>query len=138
MANVTEQFGLVIKGFLEEQAFRDPLFAKKLENKNKSLEECVAYILNTVKQSGKAGFTDEEIFNMAMHYYDEEDVKAGAMPNVNKIVMNAPVKLTAEEIAEAKQKALDQVIAEEKRRIREKPKKTVKKEEPKQDNNTLF
>ena len=41
------------------------------------MDDCITYILNTVKASGMQGFADADIFGMAVHYYDEDDVKVG-------------------------------------------------------------
>ena len=55
----------------------DPLFAPNLMKPNKNIEECITYILNEVQKSGCNGFDDDEIFSMAVHYYDEDDIEVG-------------------------------------------------------------
>ena len=35
----------------------------------KNIDNCITYILNQVKKSGCCGFSDDEIFGMALHYY---------------------------------------------------------------------
>lgn len=122
----TESFKKIIQEHLNGIAKRDSAFAAKLENKKKNIDDCITYILNQVKNSGANGFADEEIFGMAMHYYDEENVKPGSKINAD-VVVNHKVELSAEEIEKAKQEAKDKVIAEEKERLRTKPKK-VKQE----------
>jgi hypothetical protein len=73
----TEDFKDVIQTHLKKVASKDPLFAKSLAKENKSIDGCINYILSTVKQSGCNGFTDDEIFNMAIHFYDEDSIKVG-------------------------------------------------------------
>lgn len=53
----------------------DPLFAPNLQKPHKNIEECILYILSEVQRSGCNGFADEEIYSMAVHYYDEDDVE---------------------------------------------------------------
>lgn len=120
----TDSFKQIIEAHLNLLAIRDELFAKTLKKENKSIDECVDYILETVKKSGNNGFTEEEIFEMAVHYFDEDDIKVvGTNKNV-KIVVNHADILSVDEIKEAKEKALQQVIDAEKERLAKK--KTVK------------
>lgn len=53
----------------------DPLFAPNLQKPHKNIEECILYILSEVQRCGCNGFADEEIYSMAVHYYDEDDVE---------------------------------------------------------------
>lgn len=119
----TETFKKTIEDHLNKISKDDPSFAKKLNNKKKSIDKCVTYILNQVKQSGRAGFADEEIFGMAMHYYDEDKVTVGKPITSGSVVVNHSIDLSETEIEEAKNKAKQQVIDEEKARLRHKPKK---------------
>ena len=80
-------FKNTIKSYLENQAKNDPLFAQVFEKENKNIDECITYILNRVKESGCNGFADDEIFGMALHYYQEDDIKVGNPINA-KVVVN--------------------------------------------------
>lgn len=71
----TEIFKNTIADYLQVRANADELFAKSFAKLNKSIDQCVNYILNKVKESGCNGFTDDEIYGMAVHYYDEDDIK---------------------------------------------------------------
>lgn len=51
------------------------------------------------------GFHDDEIFGMAVHYYDEIDIEVGKPIN-GHIVVNHTVELTAEEKEEARKDAM--------------------------------
>lgn len=55
-----------------------------LEKENKSLEECFRYVLNELankarkNQQNNVGYVagdDEEIYELAVHYYDEDDIE---------------------------------------------------------------
>lgn len=125
----TNPFKKTIEIYLKNRAELDPLFSETLKKENKNIDDCITYILNQVKASGCNGFTDDEIFGMAVHYYDEDDLKPGSKINA-KVVVNHQVEITEDDKVDAKQKALDQLIAEEKARLTRKSKK--KKEDPNQ------
>lgn len=71
----TEQFTRTIAEYPNGRAMTDPLFAPNLQKPHKNIEECILYILSEVQRSGCNGFADEEIYSMAVHYYDEDDVE---------------------------------------------------------------
>jgi ribosome-associated translation inhibitor RaiA len=112
----TEAFKTIIQQKLEEMAEADPLFAVNYRKDGKNIDDCITYILNTVKKSGCNGFTDDEIFGMAAHYYDEDNLEVGKKINCD-VIVNHQVELTEEEKKQARQAAIDRVIAEEKERI---------------------
>ena len=103
----TERFQQTIQAYLTQRAENDPLFAPNLKKENKSIEECVRYILGEVRKSGCAGFADEEIFSMAVHYFDEDNIKVEETDNAH-VVVNHTVELTEEEKAEARKQAIEQ------------------------------
>lgn len=105
-----------IQAELERRAQTDSRFAERLALESKSIEDCISYILNTVQKSGMNGFADDEIYGMAVHYYDEDDVEVGKTPNMRVVVNHVP-ELSAEEIEEAKQQAIREAVQAEKQRI---------------------
>ena len=107
----TEHFTRTIAEYLNQRAMTDPLFAPNLMKPNKNIEECITYILNEVQKSGCNGF-DDEIFSMAVHYYDEDDIEIGKPTNC-QVMVNHMVELTEEEKAEARQEAIKQYQREE-------------------------
>lgn len=127
----TDVFKKTIEAFLNGYASKDPEFDKKFRSEGKSIDDCVTYILNTVQKSGCNGFTDDEIFGMALHYYDEEKIEIGK-PIDCKVVVNHIIELTEEEKQAARKKALDEVIEQEKKRLTAKPKKPVPSQEVQQ------
>lgn len=90
MEQTTDPFKEAITSFLQEVATNDELFAKTFNKPYKNIDDCATYILNEVKKSGRMGFADDEIFNMAIHYYDEETVEIGK-PLKAKVVINRPL-----------------------------------------------
>lgn len=69
-----------IKAHLEKVAQSDEAFAAKFktkcENEENSVEKCCGYIVAEVQKNYKKGncavLTKDEVFGMAMHYYDED------------------------------------------------------------------
>lgn len=114
----TEQFTRTIAEYLNQRAMTDPLFAPSLQKPHKNIEDCITYILNQVKSSGCCGFEDDEIYSMAVHYYDEDELEVGSRVGCN-VVVNHTIVLTEEEKAEAREKALKQYQAEELRKLQE-------------------
>lgn len=104
----TDYFKATIQNYLEQRAQTDELFAPVFANPKKNIDECITYILNTVQKSGCNGFADDEIFSMALHYYDEADIEVGK-PVQCKVVVNRHIELTEEEKAEARRKAIQKV-----------------------------
>lgn len=66
---VTDYFKITIQSYLEQRAQTDELFAPTYAKPNKNIDDCITYILNYVQQSGICGFTDDEIYSLALHYY---------------------------------------------------------------------
>ena len=100
-----------IKEYLDSLAKDDKLFAKTYKKKNKNIEECVKYILQEVQKQAKGeravGVADEEIYNLAVHYYDEDDIVVGkATPQV-KVAHSNDKKVTAKKRTTKKAKAED-------------------------------
>ena len=127
---VSDSFKKAISTHLETVAANDPLFAESFKKENKNIYDCITYILNTVHKSGCNGFTDDEIFGMAMHYYDEDNIDVGN-PISAKVIVNHTIELSDEEKKIAKEKAIEKIQEEQKEKLLKKSikaKKEVKKE----------
>ena len=94
----------------------------------KNIDDCVTYILNEVQRSGCNGFTDGEVYSMAVHYYDEDDIEVGK-PLSCQVMVNHTVELTEEEKAEARKRAAEQYQQAELRKMQERNKKPTAKQE---------
>lgn len=71
-----------IKAYLDKRAAEDELFAKSYAKPNKSIEECCKFIEaeacdRVANKSGAQsyGMTDDEVYGLAVHYYDEDYLK---------------------------------------------------------------
>ena len=124
----TMAFADTIRHYLEKRAEKDVLFAVKFANPSKSVEDCVTYIINEVKKSGCNGFTDDEIFGKAVHFYEESEIEVGNPINC-KVVVNHVVELTEEEKEQARQDAIERLRQEEMAKLRKpiQPKKATEK-----------
>ena len=92
---------------------------------DKTIDGCINYILTTVKKSGCCGFTDDEIYGMAVHYYDEPN-ESLKIEKVNcQVVVNHQVELTEEEKQAAKNAALEQIKREQLEKLRKPVSKPV-------------
>jgi len=111
------QFEKSISSYLELRAIEDTLFANTLLKPNKSLSECVNYIMQTVQKSGCNGFEDDEIYNMAVHYYDEDNIKNIKAVKA-KVIVNHTVKLTEADLESAKKQAMERAIEEAKKNVK--------------------
>lgn len=128
-------FKATITDYLEAKASEDTLFAVTFAKEVKNIDDCITYILNTVQKSGQMGFDDDEIFGMAIHYYDEDGIDIGAKNTNAKVVVNHHVELSKTEKDEAHKIALDRQIAQEQQRLAKKP---VKKVQPTNNQPSLF
>lgn len=121
----SEEFKKVISAKLQEIANGDPLFAFSMGKAGKNIDDCITYILNTVKQSGCSGFSDEEVYGMAMHYYDEDNIEVGEKVEC-KVVTNHKVELSDDDIKRAKEQAIERAIASNQDRMKKKSEATKK------------
>ena len=99
-----------IKAYLDKRAAEDELFALSYAKPNKSIDECFQYIIGEVHKKGNAVYlSNEEVFGMAVHYYDEDDIKIEKLPNGVRAkatgALAPAVELTEEEKAQIKEQA---------------------------------
>lgn len=135
----TAQFKEIIKNYLDNRAKEDELFCAKYETTTRTIDDVVTFILNEVQQSGCCGFSDEEVFSMAVHVIDEPSLEIGK-PLQCGVVVNHHIELTEEEKAEQRKAALKRYQDEELRKIqlRNSRPKTVKPQATQQPELSLF
>jgi hypothetical protein len=124
----------VIKQYLDNRAKTDELFAQAYAKPNKSIDECMQYIMGEAKKQGGSAvcISDEVVFGWAVHYYDEDDIKINKVSG--RASVSAPtsqVELTEEEKQKAKEQAMEnyrnKCVEEMKRKEREKQKAIAEK-----------
>ena len=119
----TEHFKRTIETYLAERAYTDELFAVSFNNPDKNIDDCITFILNYVKQSEISGFTDDEIYSLAVHFFDEPNIEIGKPINCN-VIVNHTIELTPEEKEQARQNALKRAeneIYERMTKVRKRP-----------------
>lgn len=124
----TEHFKHTIETYFRDRAETDELFAVSFSNPDKTIEQCITYILNCVQKSGCNGFADE-IYSMAVHYWDEPDIEIGSPINCN-VIVNHTVELSAEEKEQARQNAIKRAESEFYERMTKVRKRTNVQPEP--------
>lgn len=92
-----------IKAHLDKVAEQDETFAKNYAKKNKSVKECCNYIIGEARKrkggSGVVGISDEEVYGMAIHYFDEDDIKVDVKDAVGAgVTVTQGTKENTEEI----------------------------------------
>ena len=133
----TDHFKRTIQGYLEQRALEDELFAKSYVKPNKNIDDCITYILNYVQKSGCNGFTDEEIFSVACHFFDEDEIEVGK-PIQCQVAVNHVVQLSEEEKAQARQDAIRKYQEEELQKIKTRNKPKVAPKQNTQSSPSLF
>ena len=115
-----------VKKYLDTRAQEDPQFAEKYANPKKSIDECCRYIYGEAYARSRSGccyIPPEEVYGMAVHYYDEADIKIRTLGNTRPTVHSAPadpVELTQDQKEKAEQAALEKYEAEARARIEKK------------------
>ena len=64
----SDYFKITIQSYLEKRAQSDKLLAPVYAKPNKNINDCITYILNYVQQSGICGYTDDEIYSLALYF----------------------------------------------------------------------
>ncbi len=126
-ATVSSSFIATIKNYLDNFAKENELFAVKYANDKKSIEECCDYIIGEVQKMQVNGLSDDEVYYMARHYYEEDDLKVKSLPQGLKVVVNQHIELTPEEKIAAKEKALQDYKNAELKKLEEEAKKKAEK-----------
>ena len=118
-------FKQAIQAYLDERAKNDELFAASFSKPKKNIDECCEYILSEAKKRGNAvAMTDEEVFGLAVHYYDEDDIKVNKVSSICRVsAPAAEVELTDEEKKAAREAAIKRLAEEQYQSLKKKPSK---------------
>lgn len=134
-----------IKNYLDERAKNDELFAKAYAKPNKNIDECYKYILGEARKKGtEVGMSHEEVYGLAVHYYDEDDIKIN--PVYGYVQASASdddieikeVKLTAEEEKQAREEAIHRLAEEQYQKMKKKPQRARREENESVQQMSLF
>ena len=90
-SSVSTDFEKVIKSYLDDYSLTDTYFKEKYDDSNKNIRNCCNYIVNEVQKMGVKGLTDDEVYQMARHYY-LEDIDSADLTSKNcKVVVNKSI-----------------------------------------------
>ena len=102
-----------IGNYLKKRAEADPSVKNNLQKENKSLKECWDYVLGEVAKTmfrsgnfGCAAGDDEDLYALAVHYYDEDDIKIEPLPTNMKVEAKMDEDKKEEKTAEIEPKEI--------------------------------
>lgn len=109
----------LVLAYIEAEA--SDMLVEKINNGEKGMTDCLGYIKEQARnqaQHGVAMVEDREVYGWAMHYFEEDSIKPGALrPSGTKIGVDKDLeerrKKRAEEAAELKAKAEEKKAKEE-------------------------
>ena len=137
----SEAFVERIQAFLDEQAATDKEFAAKLKKDKRTVQDCANWMIEKLAQdfrdTGKMGYDDSEIYGLALHFFDEPELKAKGNLNFQGLIMSnrprtqeyKPRELTDEEKAGLDAAAREQYKQEQVRKLREAEQKAQEAEQ---------
>lgn len=106
-------FAEVIKSYLDRRAAEDPQFAESYANSKKSIAECCDYIVSEVRRQNRTAMTDDEVYGLAVHYYDEADpgrIDKGIASRARIVIPGEEKeRLMAEAIEEYKRQCIEEI-----------------------------
>lgn len=97
----SENFKIVIENYLKETTLNDSAFATAFAKPSKNIEDCIKYIINEVKKTGLCAFEDNEIFTIAVQYYNNDSIaepvetncKVMVSESANKDLFSTPIEI---------------------------------------------
>ncbi len=102
-----------IGNYLKKRAETDPSVKNNLQKENKSIKECWDYVLGEVAKTmfrsgnfGCAAGDDEDLYALAVHYYDEDDIKIVPLPSTMKVEAKMDEDKKEEKAAESEPKEI--------------------------------
>ena len=114
---VSEEFKKRLTEMILDESDRDFELAEKLKDRSKDMDSCCAYVLQEVFDSKFSGFSDQEVVNMAKNYWKNDEPKK-LFTGQCKVVINSHLEFTEEEKREAKERALRELVEEEKSKMK--------------------
>ena len=76
----------VMQQMLQERCIAEPSFAIKMANPSKSMEGAVNYLCSQIQKSGLCVVDDQEVMNILVHYFDENEIENCGKVNCNIVV----------------------------------------------------
>lgn len=106
-------FADAIKSYLDRRASEDKMFAESYANPKKSIGECCDFIVSEVRKQNRTAMTDDEVYGLAVHYYDEADpgkIDKGIASRAAIVIPGEDKeRLRAEAIEEYKRQCIEEI-----------------------------
>ena len=137
----SEMFIERIQEFIDKQIAEDAAFAEKVRNTKRTVNDCASWMIEKLAQdfqkTGKMGYDDSEIYGLALHFFDEPNLKAKGNLNFQGLIMSnrpatrpyKPRELTDEGKARLDDAAREQYKNEQLNKLRMQEQKEREKEE---------
>ena len=118
-----KEFINAIRKHIESMMAADPVFRAKVVAKKSDWEGCASWVVAEVKnkyaKSNQAVLTDEEVFGMAVHFFDEAGLTAPSKTDSCKVVVSRKDPLTEKEKQQLEAEAKVEARADYKRQRKE-------------------
>jgi hypothetical protein len=82
----SDTFKSIMENYLQETALSDADFASSLSKESKNIDNCLNYIFSEVKKTGLCAFADEEIYALAVKYYNDDSISSPAQTNFKVVI----------------------------------------------------
>lgn len=106
-------FAEAIKSYLDRRASEDKMFAESYANPKKNIIKCCDFIVSEVKRQNRTAMTDDEVYGLAVHYYDEADpgrIDKGIASRAAIVIPGEDKeRLRAEAIEEYKRQCIEEI-----------------------------
>lgn len=109
MSNQMQAVKKVIKDYLDQRAQIDELFAEAYAKPNKSIDECLEFIMGEARTLGGnvVCVPDDVVFGWAVHYYDEDDLEVEKISQSVRVATSVPMaELSEEDKRQAHERAI--------------------------------
>lgn len=111
-----EAFKAHIQSYIDHRVATDELFAETYRKSERTIDDCINWLLNWVKATGSQIIAKEEIYSQVVHFYDE-NLDPGEKINAH-VVCATRTELTEEDKRQAYQEALQKYQQSELEKIR--------------------
>lgn len=81
-------FKVRLQAYIDEAKEVNLELAAAFLKETKNLDECILYIIDTVKKTGRIGFDDSEVFQMIDTYYTDDNIVINIEKHSIRIVSN--------------------------------------------------
>ena len=106
-------FAEAIKSYLDRRVSEDKMFAESYANPKKNIIKCCDFIVSEVKRQNRTAMTDDEVYGLAVHYYDEADpgrIDKGIASRAAIVIPGEDKeRLRAEAIEEYKRQCIEEI-----------------------------